>query len=42
MKKEGLIKTGGFNLITCWENDWKELNRCVTLLQRQYRNTKSN
>lgn len=42
IKKEENIKTCGFNLIICWENDWKELNRCVTLLQRQFRNTKSN
>ena len=42
IEKEEFIKTGGFNLITCWENDWKKLNRCVTVLQKQYRNTKSN
>jgi hypothetical protein len=40
--KEEVIKTIGFNLVICWESDWKKLNRCVTVLQRKYRNVKSN
>ena len=42
VKKEELIKICGFNLITCWEYDWKKLNRCITVLQKKYRTFKSN
>jgi hypothetical protein len=40
LDKEQQIKDMGFNLVTMWENDWDELNNCVIMLQRIYRNSK--
>lgn len=40
LEREKQIKDMGFNLITIWESDWIKLNKCVKLLQKNFRNSK--
>lgn len=37
LNKEQHIRVLGFNLITIWESDWIKLKKCVIILQRYFR-----
>ena len=37
LKKEGILKKLGYNLVVIWENDWKKINKCVKILQQKFR-----
>lgn len=37
LKKEGILKDLGYNLVVIWENDWKKINKCVKILQQKFR-----
>lgn len=41
LNREQKIRDSGFNLITIWESDWIKLNKCVKLLQRIFRISKT-
>ena len=40
IKKENFIKENGYNLIVMWESKWKKINKCIKILQKQYRRFK--
>ena len=40
LNKEQHIREMGFNLITIWESEWTKLNKCVKMLQRNFRTRK--
>jgi hypothetical protein len=40
LKREKLIKSLGYNLITIWESDWIKLNNCIKKLQLNINNKK--
>jgi len=37
LKKEGILKNLGYNLVVIWENDWNKINKCVKILQQKFR-----
>ena len=37
LKKEERLKKLGYNLVVIWEYDWKKLNRCIKILQQNFR-----
>jgi hypothetical protein len=37
LKKEEMLKKLGYNLVVIWEYDWKKLNRCIKILQQNFR-----
>ena len=37
LKKEQIIKDLGYNLITMWESDWKNINKSIKILQKKYK-----
>jgi hypothetical protein len=38
LERENKIKLLGYNLVTMWESNWKQLNKAVKKLQMKYRN----
>jgi hypothetical protein len=40
LKKEQIIKDLGYNLITIWESDWKNINKSIKILQKNINQNK--
>ncbi len=37
IKKENFIKDSGYNLIVMWESKWKQINKCIKIIQKRYK-----
>jgi len=38
IEKSNFIKNKGYNIIEIWENDWKKFIKCITILQKKWKN----
>jgi len=41
LEKEQTIKNLGYNLVTIWESDWKQINKSISVIQKKIKNYKS-
>jgi hypothetical protein len=41
LEKEQTIKNLGYNLVTIWESDWKQINKIISVIQKKIKNYKS-